>query len=437
MPSTLTRRREQEVAREDTIRLLGLVLGGPARWPVAVRLWDGTRLGPEDSDCTVVLPHDWSLRSLLWPPTEVNAGEAYIFGDVDVEGNVESVFRALDEVAGIDWHRPAIFARLAGRLLALPAPPHTRDESRAADPHGTLHSRQRDRAAVRYHYDVSNAFYGLWLDRHMQYSCGYFRSPDDALDTAQTAKLEHICRKLRLRAGDRLLDIGCGWGGLLEYAATRHGVEGLGITLSEPQAGAANERFERAGVADRAHAEVCDYREVRGSFDKIASVGMVEHVGQAKLPEYFATAMRLLVPGGLFLNHGITTTLPEQPSPARKGFVARYVFPDGELQAISRVLEAAEAQGFEVRDVESLREHYARTLRHWVRNIESRHSEVVAETDEVTYRIWRLYMAGSAHNFDAGRLNVFQSLLAKPAGGPSCLPPTREDLYAAAPVSSG
>ncbi len=430
MSQTSLGEREARVVRDDTMAVLTQILGPEERWPVAVRLPDGTEHGPAAADATVVLPHAWSLRSLLWPPTEVNAGEAYIFGDVDLVGNMERMFDALDSLADLEWKRPAFFARLAARLLALPAPPSSHDRGRAADPHGILHSRQRDRAAVRYHYDVSNTFYGMWLDQRMQYSCGYFRSPGDTLDAAQTAKLEHICRKLRLKAGDRLLDIGCGWGGLLEYAASHHGARGLGVTLSEPQAALANERLARAGVADRARAEVRDYREVSGTFDKIVSVGMVEHVGESKLREYFGKAMSVLEPGGLFLNHGITTEQSQQPSPGRNSFVARYVFPDGELQTVSTVLKAAEREGFEIRDVESLREHYARTLRHWVANLEAHHDEVVAETDEVTYRIWRLYMSGSAHNFDAGRLSLFQSLLVKPNGGPAPLPPTREDLYA-------
>jgi cyclopropane-fatty-acyl-phospholipid synthase len=205
---------------------------------------------------------------------------------------------------------------------------------------------------------------------------------------------------------------------------------------SEPQASLANERLCRAGVGDRAHVEVRDYREVEGEFDKLVSVGMVEHVGEDKLPEYFGQAMRLLRPGGVFLNHGITTRWDQRPSPGPKSFVSRYVFPDGELQTVSTVLAAAERAGFEVRDVEGLREHYARTLRHWVANLERQHDRIVKATDEVTYRIWRLYMSGSAHNFDAGRLGIFQALLFKPCSGPACLPPTRADWYAAQPEAA-
>jgi cyclopropane-fatty-acyl-phospholipid synthase len=430
MNGTGTAKRTHD-ATENTTAVLTELLGSPERWKLAARLWDGTVLGPPAAETRAVLVHPWSLRSLLWPPTELNAGEAYIFGDVDIEGDVEGVFELLEDLADLEWKKPAVFMRLARRLLALPARPSGRDPSRAAVTRGALHSRERDRAAVRYHYDVSNDFYAKWLDERMQYSCGYFRSPQDSLDEAQAAKVDHICHKLRLKKGEQLLDIGCGWGGLLEHAAVNYGVSGLGVTLSEPQAAHANERMRRAGVADRVHVEVRDYRETEGSFDKIVSVGMVEHVGESKLPEYFAQAMRLLKPGGVFLNHGITATWEGQGPLGRKTFVGRYVFPDGELQPISVVLGAAEAEGFEVRDVESLREHYAHTLRHWVANLEQAQDAVVDETDEVTYRIWRLYMAGSAHNFDAGRLNVFQSLLHRPCGGPAHMPPTREDWYAA------
>ena len=435
MPTTMDRVSDTRLthAKRDTLALLETILGPPKDWSIAFRLWDGASAGPADAVTTLVLVHPWSLRSLLWPPTEVNAGEAYIFGDIDAEGDIEHVFDVMEDLAELEWRRPALFAHLGRLLLALPARPSGRDAVRAADPRGALHSRQRDRAAVRYHYDVSNDFYRTWLDERMQYSCGYFRDPDDDLDTAQNAKLEHICRKLRLKRDDRLLDIGCGWGGLLEYAATRHGVRGLGVTLSEPQAALANERLRNAGVGDRAHVEVRDYREVEGEFDKLVSVGMVEHVGEGRLPEYFGRAMRLLQPGGVFLNHGITTRWDQRPSPAPKSFVSRYVFPDGELQPVSTVLAAAEQAGFEVRDVEGLREHYARTLRHWVTNLERQHDRVVRATDEVTYRIWRLYMSGSAHNFDAGRLGVFQTLLFKPCGGPACLPPTRADWYSTEP----
>jgi len=298
--------------------------------------------------------------------------------------------------------------------------------------------RARDRAAIQYHYDVGNDFYALWLDARMIYSCAYFKTGEETLDAAQEAKLDLICRKLRLRAGETLLDIGCGWGGLAIYAAQKYGVNALGVTLSEKQATLANERIRAAGLAERVRVELRDYRDLSdASFDKIVSVGMFEHVGRAKLAEYFAQAYRLLKPRGVFLNHGIAAQ--RQPSASnwlariftRESFVWRYVFPDGELVPIHDALAFAHRAGFEVRDVESWREHYARTLRHWVARLESRCDEAQQAVDERTYRVWRFYMAGSAYSFDTARVSVYQALLAKPdARGTSGLPLTREDWYA-------
>jgi cyclopropane-fatty-acyl-phospholipid synthase len=289
---------------------------------------------------------------------------------------------------------------------------------------------ERDREAVRYHYNVSNDFFRLFLGPTMVYSCAYFEREDATLDEAQTAKLDLVCRKLRLRPGERFLDIGCGWGSLVMHAARHYGVQATGITLSEKQAELAQRRIKEAGLEDRARVEIADYRELRGSFDKIASVGMVEHVGAAKLPAYFASAHRILAPGGVFLNHGITA-VGETTSPRRRTFIAKYVFPDGELVPIERMLAEAERAGFETRDVEDLREHYARTLRHWVRNLESRRDEALRHVSEETFRVWRLYMSGSAGSFAAGRIRIYQSLLSKPLpNGDSRLPLTRADWYA-------
>jgi len=422
---------EQRVV-SDTVALIEDLLGPVNEWPVRLRTWDGSVLGPPDADVTVVLTRPWSLRSLLWPPTELNMAEAFIYGDLDVEGNVEAAYRAFLPIADLEWRHPRRFARLARELLRLPAPPPREELGHVAGTIGQTHSLERDRSSVRHHYDVGNDFYRQWLDGRMQYSCGYFCNSEDDLDAAQTAKLEHICRKLRLAPGDRLLDIGSGWGGLLEYAVANFGVTGLGVTLSEPQAAEANERFARAGIDQLARVEIQDYREIEGTFDKLVSVGMIEHVGASRLGEYFERAYQLLNPGGVFLCHGISVAWDRQPSPRRGSFMRRYVFPDGELVPISSLLREAERAGFEVRDVESLREHYARTLRHWVANLEAHRDEAVAATDEVTYRIWRLYMSGCAHNFERGVHNVHQSLLLKPTEGPSGLPATRADWYAGA-----
>jgi cyclopropane-fatty-acyl-phospholipid synthase len=273
-------------------------------------------------------------------------------------------------------------------------------------------------------------FYSLWLDRRMVYSCAYFAAGEDDLDEAQARKLEYLCRKLRLVPGERLLDIGCGWGGLLIHAAQRYGVEAVGVTLSAPQAEEARRRIRAAGFEGRCRVEVADYRELPGAdrYDKIVSVGMVEHVGLARLPAYFRQAFRLLRPGGAFLNHGITSAAGASRR-RRSPFIQRYVFPDGELVPIAKVLEAAEDSGFETRDVESLREHYVLTLRHWVRRLEARREAARRIVDEATYRVWRLYMAGSAHAFRSGAINVYQSLLVKSANGASGMPLTREGWY--------
>ncbi|HXZ03535.1 MAG TPA: cyclopropane-fatty-acyl-phospholipid synthase family protein, partial [Ktedonobacteraceae bacterium] len=316
------------------------------------------------------------------------------------------------------------------RLLSLPNTGQPRPGDTAANLRGTRHTKERDRQAVAYHYNRSNDFYALWLDRQMVYSCAYFKTPEDDLDTAQEQKMEYICRKLRLQQGERLLDIGCGWGGLVMYAAQHYGVEAYGITLSEPQVELAQRRIQEAGLSGKCNVEVRDYREVTeaNSFDKIVSVGMFEHVGESLLPTYFKRAWHLLRPGGVFLNHGIASDSFDAVK-AKTSFVNQYVFPDGELLPINCTLRAAETSGFEVRDVESLREHYMLTLRHWVQRLEARAEEVRKLTNDITYRVWRLYMSGSAYGFQTGSNNIYQTLLAKPDRGDSSLPLTRADWY--------
>jgi cyclopropane-fatty-acyl-phospholipid synthase len=422
-------------APQTSLNFLKGVLGDYHPRDFAVRLWDGTAWEPEagwPARFTLVLNHPGALRSMFWPPGELALAEAYLFGDFDIEGRIDDVFPLADHL--LDRRRNAADLLRQGRwLLSLPSVHRgyrRQAERKAVRLRGTRHSRARDRRAVTYHYDVPGEFYALWLDEQMVYSCAYFAAPDEDLDTAQERKLEYICRKLRLHSGERVLDIGCGWGGLLIHAAGHYGVSALGITLSRPQAELANERIRRAGLADRCRVEVRDYREIEDpeGFDKLVSVGMFEHVGEARLPEYFRRAYRLLRPGGVFLNHGIARS---SDSPVRRGptFIGRYVFPDGELVPLSTTVRAAENGGFEVRDVESLREHYALTLKHWVRRLEEHASNARRITDETTYRVWRLYMSGSAHGFRTGRLNIYQTLLSKPDRGESKLPLSRADWY--------
>jgi len=267
----------------------------------------------------------------------------------------------------------------------------------------------------------------------MVYSCAYFSHPDEDLDSAQIHKLDYICRKLRLRPGDRLLDIGCGWGALMIHAASHYGAECVGITLSVPQAEVARERLRIAGLNHQCRVEAADYRDIDHDlqYDKVVSVGMFEHVGEALLPEYFQRAWKLLRPGGVFLNDGIAYSATYR----RRGpsFTDHYVFPDGELLPVSTSLRAAEFSGFELRDVESLREHYALPLHHWVQRLEAHREEARRITDDITYRIWRLYMAGATHGFRSGRLNVYQALYSKPLHGHSGLPLTRADWYSNPP----
>ncbi|HJP31653.1 MAG TPA: cyclopropane-fatty-acyl-phospholipid synthase family protein [Candidatus Latescibacteria bacterium] len=402
----------------------------------AVRLWDGSVWGSAagaSTAFTLVLQHPGALRRMLLKPTEENLARCFIRGDFDIEGDFEAVVpmsRALLAIPRSIWDK----ANLALRLLRLPDTATGHDDARAPDIGGASHSTSRDQQAVTHHYDVSNDFYKLWLDDRMVYSCACFTEQDNDLDRAQLRKLDMLCRKLRLQPGQRLLDIGCGWGGLLRHAVEQYGVEGVGITLSAPQADEANARFAAAGIADRCRAEILDYRDLADEgFDAIVSVGMVEHVGGEHLDEYFAAAYRLLRPEGVFLLHGIGD-LAGRPERKVRGFVRTYVFPDSDLPPITTVLGAAEVHDFEVRDVESLRENYTGTLRHWARRLEARRDEAVAEVGEETYRIWRLYLSGCAWWFERGYISVFQSLFVKrSATGTAGLPLNRFDWYEATP----
>ncbi|HKV78088.1 MAG TPA: cyclopropane-fatty-acyl-phospholipid synthase family protein [Candidatus Sulfotelmatobacter sp.] len=397
-----------------------------------VRLWDGGTWGLDRGPrFALVLKHPGALREMFFSPSELTLGEAYIFDDLDIEGDIEAAFDLADYLLGQGSSLGFLQSpHLVSLLQKLPVSRQTRTAHQGAPLRGSLHSKNRDRQAIHYHYDLPPEFFALWLDRRMVYSCAYFASGEDAdLDSAQYDKLDYICRKLRLRRGDRLLDIGCGWAGLVIHAALHYDAHALGITLSDRQAQLARRRIRDAGVEDRCRVEVCDYRDlVLGrQYDKIVSVGMFEHVGEALLPEYFGRAWQLLRPGGAFLNHGIA--VPANQSPNGASFIDRYVFPDGELVPLNTSLRAAEGSGFEIRDVESLREHYALTLHHWVHGLEAHAEDARRITDETTYRTWRLYMAAAEHRFRRARLNLYQLLMVKPVHGESGMPLSRADWY--------
>ena len=371
-----------------------------------------------------------AVARLIFPPSPDAFAEAYLRGDIDIDGDVGA---AVEAGQSLDLRRlsPTDLRRLLRFGLELrrgtPSPTPLRRVARLT---GRRHSRARDLAAVRFHYDVGEDFYRLWLDRRLTYSCAYFERPDDPaadLDAAQEAKLDLICRKLQLGPGQRLLDIGCGWGSLIIYAAEHFGVDAVGVTLSERQASEANRRAQGAGLAERVRAEVRDYRDLGslGTFDAVASVGMFEHVGAANLSTYFGAAMGALAPGGLFVNHGIASAERSRrwggDRRRNSRFVDRYVFPDGELVPVERAIAVArDVVGFELIDVQLLRPHYALTLRAWVERLERSWDAAVAEAGPEVARTWRLYMSGARIGFECGDLDVAQLLLARPpAAGPT------------------
>jgi cyclopropane-fatty-acyl-phospholipid synthase len=391
--------------------------------PVSLRIkfWDGEVFDFVPAPRVTIALNSKRLLRLFLTGDMAGLGRAYVEGEIDVDGRLQEVFHI-----GI-----TLADRLGRSRLLQPL-------SRVLALRRGRHSTARDAAAVRYHYDVSNAFYRLWLDRNMIYSCAYFETGDEDLDTAQEQKLDHLCRKLRLQPGERLLDIGCGWGGLLYWAASRYGVRGVGITLSDQQFAYARERIAAEGLAPCIEIRWQDYREVPGEaeFDKIVSVGMYEHVGIANLPIYFATIARLLRPGGLALNHGITAADRDGrvQGPPGGEFIDRLVFPGGEVPHVSRVLYEIAGAGLEILDVEDLRPHYPPTLLHWVRRLEAKRERAIAAAGGERYRIWRMYMTGMAHAFDRGWLSVCQVLAQKKlAAGPAPRPWTRRYQYGGHP----
>ncbi|MFF2811510.1 class I SAM-dependent methyltransferase [Streptomyces sp. NPDC058000] len=420
------------------------VLGDPL--PVRIRAWDRSESGPPGAP-TLVIRNRRALRRLLFKPGELGLARAWVAGDIDVDGDL---YEALDLLAGTIWERggdapkpqrAAVLRALARpeiraaakellSLAGLPVPPAPPAEE-ARPRRGALHSLLRDRQAISHHYDVGNDFYALVLGPSMVYSCAYWEPDAEAadgvatLEDAQRDKLDLICRKLGLTEGQRLLDVGCGWGSMVLHAAREFGVRAVGITLSEEQATYARKRIADAGLADRVEIRVQDYREITdGPFDAISSIGMAEHVGRAQYAEYANALYALLKPGGRLLNHQIARRpLSDEETYRVDEFIDRYVFPDGELAPVGRTAGQLEDAGFEVRDVEAIREHYALTLRQWVANLEDHWAEAVRLTSPGRARVWRLYMAASALSFERNRIGVNQVLAVRtPDSGAAGMP---------------
>jgi cyclopropane-fatty-acyl-phospholipid synthase len=400
---------------------------------VGVRAWDGSTAGAAGAHSSIVLRSPMALRQLLWQPDEVGLGRAFVLGDLDVDGDLYEVLAALEELIhpsdGIDatslrgrLHALAVAARL-GAVGPRPARP----PEEMPLPRGRR-SRDRDARVISHHYDVGNDFYRLVLGPSMVYSCAYFAEPGLDLEAAQAAKLDLVCRKLGLRPGMRFLDVGCGWGSLLEHAARHYGVEGVGLTLSREQAAFAEARLAAAGLAGRVQVRVESYEEHVGTYDAVASVGMAEHVGEDRFGDYAERLFGLLRPTGRLLNHAITRKPGPDPDP-RHSFVSRYVFPDGDLQTLALMVGAFEDARLEVRDVESLREHYARTLRAWVSNLEARRGAAEGLVGVRRTRVWHLYMSAAALSFERGHTGISQVLAVRLGpGGRSGMPATRRGI---------
>ncbi len=393
--------------------LIGNKLKG-LKLPVRVVFWDGDAVdGGVDVKVQLTVK---SLRAalLLLRPTLGKIAKAYVEGALDIVGDVQDILRCGEDLVAGD---SSTYQR---RLSLLKWWKHTRPA---------------DRRSIQHHYDVGNDFYSLWLDQNRVYSCGYFAKDGDSLDVAQEKKLDHICRKLNLEAGEKFLDIGCGWGGLVIWAAKNYGVHATGITLSDEQLAFSRNRIKQLGLQDKIEVRLMDYRDLPSDsqYDKIASVGMFEHVGRLNLPQYFSKIYSLLKPGGVVMNHGITTnSLDDHALGSDIGrFVDEYVFPGGELVHLSTVVGEMASQGIEVWDAESLRPHYAKTLWEWVKRLEGTSDQARELVGEKRFRIWKIYMAGSAHAFDRGWISIFQILGVKPfESGAITYPMTREHVYA-------
>ncbi len=403
------------------------LLGDPL--PVQIECWDGSSIGPSEATATLRIESPDAIRRMLWSRGDLGVARAFVAGEIDTDDDIVEVLRILSDASSTGEVSNASVAatlRAAARIGAIGAPPPVPAIERRPR-RGRVHTQRSDAGAVSHHYDVSNAFYELVLGASMTYSCARFVREDDDLATAQAAKHEHICRKLGLpdAPGSRLLDVGCGWGSMAIHAATLHDASVVGVTVSRQQAELARERIEAAGVADQVEIRLQDYRDLHGeTFDAISSVGMMEHVGARRLPQYFESLRTMLRPHGRLLNHAISSVGSSQLDPDT--FIYRYIFPDGELIDVADVLRAMEDAGFEIRDVESLREHYAQTLRAWLVNLDRHWVRAVDEVGEPRARAWKLYMAGSVVGFDDGGNNIHQVLgVAPDDAGASGMPRVR------------
>jgi cyclopropane-fatty-acyl-phospholipid synthase len=386
--------------------------------PISLVLPDGGRVPLSEAPEVDVYARTWHGLKALAAPELGALARAYVANDIDFSGGARRVLGIAEALVGSVTH---------GR------------ERLAARARSWLNRQRSNQANIQRHYDVSNAFYRLWLDEAMVYSCAYFRSEADTLDQAQTQKLDHVCRKLMLQAGDEFLDIGCGWGALIFRAAQTYGVRATGITLSRNQYDYVKAKIVELGLGDRVHVQLCDYLDLPEDrvFDKIASIGMFEHVGIRNYPRYFGKIRRILKPGGLVLNHGITHNWlgADSLGSGIGDFVEEYVFPGGQLAHVSRVIQGLAADGLELIDAEALREHYARTLWQWLERLEKHADAARREVGEEKFRVWRIYLAGSAHAFDRGWLSIFQLLAGRPlADGQLPHPATRDYMYRSAGV---
>ena len=401
-------------------------------------LWDGSemRLGRDRPEFSLIFRSAKAFQDMVLSHHPLHVVESYFQGLIDIDGDLDSVLKLRHYLGSLhlSLREKVIFAIKA--LMIRPDATESNGSRKWAknlrQKFGLEPSKELNRDAISFHYDVSNDFYALWLDEQMVYSCAYYEDAGQSLEQAQRNKLDHICRKLRLKPGEQLLDIGCGWGALICWAAEHYGVKAHGITLSQSQYDHAQRTIKRRGLEQKVSVELMDYRDLKGEaeYDKLASVGMFEHVGLKNLPAYFAIANRLLKPGGLFLNHGITSDEGGWKKSMSTEFINRYVFPDGQLETISTVQQLMEDAKFEIHDVECLRQHYALTLREWVKRLEERREEALKHVPESVYRIWRFYMAACALQFEEGNTGIYQILVSKRAPFLTPVPLTRRDLYA-------